>query len=75
MATYGQWLRSKNIRTDLHRDRNRDHERELDLYRETRRQGVQPASTKTDEIREALDVSDRLGRAFDAGKDHKYVIE
>ena len=42
-------------------------DKELDLYRDTRRQGIQPAGTSTKQIRQALDASDRNGRPFDAG--------
>lgn len=72
--TYGACLRAKNIRIDgcrssFGRDRtaNNNNQRELSLYANTRRQGIQPSSTKTKDIRHALDQSDRTGRAFDAG--------
>lgn len=80
--TYGAHLRAKNIRIDgcrssFGRDRtaNKKSQRELDLYASARSQGIQPASTQTSQIRDALDRSDRIGRAFDAGKDHKNVTE
>lgn len=72
--TYGAHLRAKNIRIDgcrsaFGRDRtaNTKNQRELSLYANTRKQGIQPSSTKTKDIRHALDQSDRTGRAFDAG--------
>lgn len=38
--------------------------KELDLYRSARAQGIQPNTTKTKDIRQALDVSDKTGYAF-----------
>lgn len=74
-ATYGEYLRSKNISVSGDVTANRNCERELDLYASARRQGVQPAGTRTRQVREALDVSDRIGRAFNAGKESKHVTE
>lgn len=81
-ATYGEYLRAKNIRvggcrSHIGQDRTafkRD-AAELDLYETARRQGVAPAGTKTPQIRQALDMSDRLGRAFNAATDNKYTSE
>jgi len=41
-------------------------DKELDLYREARAAGVQPAGTKTSQIRKAMEVSEKAGSAFDA---------
>ena len=75
--TYGAHLRAKNIRIDgcrstFGRDRtaNRNNQRELNLYADARRQGIQPETTKTRDIRRALDCSDRLGRAYQPGDQH-----
>lgn len=38
--------------------------KELDLYADARRQGVQPDSTKVRDIRHALDQSDKVGAAY-----------
>lgn len=38
--------------------------KELDLYAETRRQGIQPDTTKAADIRHSLDESDRAGVAY-----------
>ena len=46
--------------------RQKKWDKELELYRSARAQGIQPSSTKTRDIRKALDVSDKTGRAFDA---------
>jgi hypothetical protein len=42
-------------------------DKELDLYKTARKQGIQPASTKTRDIRKAIEASDKVGKAFDAG--------
>jgi hypothetical protein len=41
-------------------------DKELALYREARKQGIQPASTKTKDIRKAIDISNKSGAAFSA---------
>jgi hypothetical protein len=40
---------------------------ELALYRTARSQGIQPDSTKTKDIRKAIDVSNRTGIAYGNG--------
>ena len=37
---------------------------ELALYRSARSQGIQPDTTKTKDIRRAIDVSNKTGRAY-----------
>jgi hypothetical protein len=37
---------------------------ELSLYREARKQGIQPDGTSTAQIRKAMDVSDKTGHAY-----------
>jgi hypothetical protein len=39
---------------------------ELALYRKAREQGIQPSSTKTRDIRKAIDISDKTGTAYGA---------
>lgn len=80
--TYGAHLRAKNFqvthcRSSFGRDRtqSKNNQRELDLYASARSQGIQPSGTHTAQVREALDHSDRIGRAFNAGSDSKYVVE
>ena len=41
-------------------------DKELALYRSARAQGIQPPSTKTKDIRKAIDISNKTGRAFGA---------
>jgi hypothetical protein len=38
--------------------------KELDLYRSARAQGIQPDGTSTAKIRKAIDVSDKTGHAY-----------
>lgn len=80
--TFGEYLRSKNLRIEgcrshIGRDRTsfKANQKELDLYADARKQGVAPAGTRTAQIREALDISDRIGRAYDAASDSKHVTE
>jgi hypothetical protein len=39
---------------------------ELALYRSARAQGIQPDTTKTKDIRRAIDISNKTGRAYGA---------
>jgi hypothetical protein len=39
-------------------------DKELDLYRTARKQGIQPEGTTTAKIQKALDVSDKTGHAY-----------
>jgi hypothetical protein len=73
--TFGACLRAKNIRVaycqsarNLDATAEKRKERELENYQAARRQGVQPASTFTKDIKHAMDVSERTGTAYDAGK-------
>lgn len=40
--------------------------RELDLYADARKQGIKPDTTKTRDIRHALDQSDKVGAPYGA---------
>jgi hypothetical protein len=73
--TFGACVRAKGIRVGYCRSaaghdlsNQRAHDRELELYRSARAQGVQPGGTSTAATRYALERSDQLGRAWDAGK-------
>jgi hypothetical protein len=46
---------------------NRKWNGELDAYAEARRQGIQPAGTRMGQIKAAVEASDTIGRAYDAG--------
>jgi hypothetical protein len=39
-------------------------DKELALYRQARSQGIQPDTTKTKDIRKAIDISNKTGRAY-----------
>lgn len=74
-GSWGECARSANIRTiwvqhtkGLEKSKDDHHERELQRYRDARRQGIQPASTKTKDIIEAEQISQSFGRAFDAAE-------
>lgn len=41
-------------------------DKELDMYASARKQGIQPAGTTTKHVREALEASQTLGRAYNA---------
>ena len=43
-------------------------DKELQLYRDAKAQGVQPAGTSTKAIREAMTASEVLNKPYDAGK-------
>ena len=40
---------------------------ELAEYKKARAQGIQPASTKMKDIKKAVDISNKYGKAYDAG--------
>lgn len=40
---------------------------ELDAYADARAQGIQPAGTRMGQIQAAVEASDTIGRAYDAG--------
>jgi len=67
-------MRAKNIRIAYCQSwRNFDYtrakrvERELSEYKRAREQGIQPAGTKLSQVRDALDISDAIGKPYDAG--------
>lgn len=41
-------------------------DKELDLYRSARKQGIQPAGTSTKQVQKAIDDSNKVGKAYDA---------
>ena len=72
-ATYGECLRAASLRVGwgrshlgIDRSREKGKESELDLYRTARAAGIQPATTRTPDIRKAMEVSEKAGAAFDA---------
>lgn len=72
-ASYGECLRAASLRVGwgkshlgIDRTRERGKQAELDLYKTARSAGIQPASTKTPDIRKAIEISEKAGAAFDA---------
>lgn len=71
--TFGACIRAKGIRVGwsqsvkgLDASEEKAKWRELDLYRSAREQGIQPGSTNMQSTRYALDISDEMGRPFQA---------
>lgn len=66
-ATYGECLRASGVQVGrIDATRQKTWDRELDAYRSARAQGVQPSGTGLAATRAALDLSDALGRPYDA---------
>jgi hypothetical protein len=71
--TFGECIRSKGLRiaycrsaTDPGNDfsASKRWNKELDSYSNARREGIQPDSTKTYDIRRAVEFSDKTGVAY-----------
>ncbi len=64
--SFGQCLREKNLHLGHlgvnHTNRNFD--RQLEFYRNARRQGVQPAGVNVDQVAAAMRESDKRGEPF-----------
>jgi hypothetical protein len=41
-------------------------DKELNLYKSAREQGIQPAGTSTKQVQKAIDDSNKVGKAYDA---------
>lgn len=70
-ASWGDCLRDAGVRTylaspskGLDGTAQKKWDQELDLYRATRKQGIQPDGTKTKQIEAALKASDAAGAAY-----------
>lgn len=50
-------------------------DKELDLYKSARKQGIQPDSTKTKDIQKAMDLSQKYGKAYDGGSPTKGIYD
>lgn len=69
--SYGECLRSKNLRTAVSipgnghdRSREKAWESRIDSYRSAKEQGIQPASSRSSDIRQAVEHSNKTGQAF-----------
>jgi hypothetical protein len=72
-ATYGECLRSKNLKVGwaashkgLDRSTDKAWEKNLEDYRSARKQGIQPSSTQPGAVRAAVEASNATGTAFQA---------
>jgi hypothetical protein len=72
-STFGACVRAKGIRIGYCQSaKGHDYsqqkawDRELDLYRDARHQGIQPGGTSTIASQFAIEASNRTGEAFDA---------
>lgn len=70
-ATWGECLRAAGVRTylaspskGLDGTTQKKWDQELALYRQARKQGIQPDGTKTHQIVKALKASDAAGAAY-----------
>lgn len=73
--TWGECMRAKNTRVgwansangvDLTKEKR--FQKELSDYESARAQGIQPGGTTAAKIKEAVELSDRSGRAYNAEK-------
>lgn len=68
-TTWGQCIRAKSLRTgQVDRAFVKSWDGELELYRQARKEGIQPKTTKRRHIEAAMRQSDKTGVAFDAGR-------
>jgi hypothetical protein len=71
--TFGECLRALNLKVGYCRSaagldltRQKAWDKELSDYRSARSQGIQPEGTSTRKIREAVEISNKAGKAYDA---------
>lgn len=65
--TFGACMRAKNLQLNPHladTARSKRWDKELQAYRDARSQGIQPAGTTMKKIREADEISQKTGQAF-----------
>lgn len=73
--SFGECARSANLQFNGleslggSRDKSKAWDKELQEYRDARAQGIQPSSTRTKDIRKAVEVSEKRGYAFDGSKE------
>lgn len=71
-ASWGECARSANLRIGYcgigggDATKEKQLQRELSEYRAAKAQGIQPRSTYTKDIRQAVEISNRTGVAFDS---------
>jgi len=66
--TFGECMRSKNLQVApiANLVASKAWDKELDEYRAAKAQGINPSSTRTKNIRDAVEISQRTGKAFDS---------
>ena len=75
-ATYGQCLKAKRTVVAYCNSANgqdytaqKNWDRELDAYKDARRQGIEPAGTKMHQIENAVAISNEVGVPYKAAAD------
>lgn len=69
--TFGECMRAKSLQLKpnlMGTMATKAHDAELQAYRDARAQGIQPAGTTMAKVREAVELSDMSGKAFNADK-------
>lgn len=67
--TFGECMRSKNLNLKPNLSNTgatKAWDAELQGYRDARAQGIQPAGTTRAKVQEAVEISNRTGKAFNA---------
>ena len=64
--SYGAYLRDKGLLIDTGRDGRSAWDAEITAFKDARRQGIMPAGTRMPQIRQAVELSDKAGKAYDA---------
>lgn len=71
--TWGECIRSKGLRIAYCQSASgkdfsaqKAHDSKLEAYADARRQGIQPPSTNLSDVRQAVDISNSTGTAFEA---------
>ena len=64
--SYGAYLRSKNLNVDTGLDGRKAWDAEIVAYKDAHRQGIRPAGTRMHQIKQAVELSDKAGKPYDA---------
>jgi hypothetical protein len=67
--SYGECLRASHIGVNLQVTPSNAWDAELNAYASAKAQGVSPAGTTMAKVRQAMDISDATGVAYDAATD------
>ena len=72
--SWGECLRASNLQLNAGDAKHttsvskKKWDAELNAYKNARSQGIQPAGTTMAKVRQAVEISEKTGKAFDAGK-------